>query len=70
MVAEETPVWVELVTSRERPAAEAPAATSPVATDVTEQVARLVIQANPDGMARRETGDIGGDPGSLSVNLF
>jgi hypothetical protein len=59
VVAEEAPVWVELVASRERPAAEEPAATSPVATDVTEQVGRLVSQANPDGTERRETGDIG-----------
>ena len=59
MVAEEAPVWVELVASRERPAAEEPAATSPVAPDVTEQVDRLVIQADPDRTALRETGDVG-----------
>jgi hypothetical protein len=59
VVAEEAPVWVELVARRERPAAEEPAATSPVATDVTEQVARLVNQANPDGTERGESGEIG-----------
>lgn len=59
VVVEEAPVWVELVAKRERPAAEEPAAISPVATDVTAQVDPLVIQANPDGPARRETGEIG-----------
>jgi hypothetical protein len=59
VVAEELPVWVASVAWRERPAAAEPAATSLLAMDVMDQVDRLVIQADPDGTAQRETGDVG-----------
>jgi hypothetical protein len=50
---------VASVAWRERPAAAEPAATSLLAMDVMDQVDRLVIQADPDGTAQRETGDVG-----------
>jgi hypothetical protein len=59
VVAEEAAVWVELVASRERPAAADRAATSPLAPDEREQVDQPANQVNPDGPALPATGESG-----------